>query len=385
MDTIIDNTEKQAEIRKRFMWLSIFGALAVGVGMIAMQCVHGVNKFSYVSALGCGVLIAGASMLAGGFLGFIFGVPSITQDPLSKIKYNDNLIQISDWLTKIIVGVGLTSLTKIPSWIFRLGGKFQINFGNDEWGRNIAIAIICFFFLLGFLTLYFWTKTDYSKIVMDVDEDLARKKLAAAEIIIKQEKGKSEAVLDAKNKMAEALTKEVTLRKISQSPTSSDLSSLTELQNNSSKGISTELQNLKDKVATVLPNKKIIDKEDIQKGRWGGLSVNNGKKISATVSKNQWQDLYDVNIKVESTVNGQTLDQAVAVFVHDSYGIEDDVVYVAPDASKGGAVLNILAWEAFTVGALCTDGTELELDLNEQKGYPKGFYYKDDKSSNSTS
>ena len=64
-----------------------------------------------------------ACLLVGMFIGFLFGIPKIVQDnspsvekigePAYRQQVNSNLTEISDWLTKIIVGLGLVNLTKI--------------------------------------------------------------------------------------------------------------------------------------------------------------------------------------------------------------------------------------------------------------------------------
>lgn len=58
----------------------------------------------------------------GGFLiGFLFGIPKVLQANETvaaranpQYRVNKNLEQISDWLTKIIVGLGLVQLRSVP-------------------------------------------------------------------------------------------------------------------------------------------------------------------------------------------------------------------------------------------------------------------------------
>src|SRR5262249_61299843 len=71
------------------------------------------------------VMLSGAAALTGGLLGFLFGVPRspAPQEGMSEgappphgrklYRANTNLEQISDWLTKILVGVGLTQIAAI--------------------------------------------------------------------------------------------------------------------------------------------------------------------------------------------------------------------------------------------------------------------------------
>ncbi len=157
-DSIKDKQARhEADNIRSYLWWSVTGAISIGVIMIAFISgyLNNYKNTSFFSAFGAGVLIAGGSVLTGGFLGFIFGIPSIQQDANSRLKYNDNLVLISDWLTKIIVGVGLTQLYNIPHFITLIGQHFQANFADNIWGRNVAIAIVGYFFVLGFLMNFF--------------------------------------------------------------------------------------------------------------------------------------------------------------------------------------------------------------------------------------
>ncbi len=108
---------------------------------------------------------------------------------------------------------------------------------------------------------------------------------------------------------------------------------------------------------------------DLQKDRWGGKAENNGKIISATVGRDK--DTHRVTLTVQSS-NNTPLSGRIAYFLHDSF--DQPILYRKAVNGKATCVLN--SYEAFTVGAYLEDGTELELDLNEQKGYPGTFYYK---------
>ena len=78
-------------------------------------------------SLGSGLFLAGASTLVGSLAGFLFGVPVREREPGTddtgsanrSIGYrpNTNLEQISDWLTKIIVGIGLVQFPKISHFL----------------------------------------------------------------------------------------------------------------------------------------------------------------------------------------------------------------------------------------------------------------------------
>lgn len=121
-----------------------------------------------------GILVAGCALSSGCFIGFIFAIPkSITTSETTmirtKIGYisNDNLVQISDWLTKIIVGVGLTKLTRIPGYIQAMGEYIGDSLGGKIWGQIAADSIVIYFAISGFLLSYLWTRLYFAKMLED--------------------------------------------------------------------------------------------------------------------------------------------------------------------------------------------------------------------------
>src|SRR5437868_14946669 len=72
-----------------------------------------------------GMLVAGAALLAGFLTGFIFGIPRVGADTSSGVQSNDNLIEISNWLTKILVGVSLVELSVIPGKLWALAARLE--------------------------------------------------------------------------------------------------------------------------------------------------------------------------------------------------------------------------------------------------------------------
>ena len=80
--------------------------------------------------LGLNLILGGAAGLVGALIGFIFGIPRALTNEASaqpdgnpqlpennkKSKTNTNLEQISDWLTKILVGATLASLATVPGF-----------------------------------------------------------------------------------------------------------------------------------------------------------------------------------------------------------------------------------------------------------------------------
>jgi hypothetical protein len=93
-------------------------------------------------------------MAIGWAIGFLFGVPRTASDDKTT---NTNLEQISDWLTKVLVGVGLTQLQKIPAQLGLLSNYIAKDYGAS--GSSVfALSMVLYFSAIGFLTGYLLTR-----------------------------------------------------------------------------------------------------------------------------------------------------------------------------------------------------------------------------------
>jgi hypothetical protein len=100
------------------------------------------------------VLCSGSFMAIGWAIGFLFGVPRTNS---SDKTTNTNLEQISDWLTKVLVGVGLTQLQKIPVQLGTLATYIAKDYGAS--GSSVfALSMVLYFSAIGFLTGYLLTR-----------------------------------------------------------------------------------------------------------------------------------------------------------------------------------------------------------------------------------
>lgn len=126
----------------------------------------------------------------------------------------------------------------------------------------------------------------------------------------------------------------------------------------------------KKEVEQLYEKKSVIVKDDLQKGRWGGQSERDGKKLSAKVEKIGTKS-FKVSIELGNNTGDVEFSGEVAFFVHDSFGKE-----IRYKRTRGGfAKLELTAYESFALGAYTSDGTMLELDLQKVPGFPKAFYY----------
>jgi hypothetical protein len=107
---------------------------------------------------------------------------------------------------------------------------------------------------------------------------------------------------------------------------------------------------------------------DPQKGRWGGQSENNNRKLSAIINRITGSEWANITLRVVSTdPQKHPLKGLVTFHLHPTFINPSPVIIVL----DGVAELKTKAWGAFTVGAVADGGaTMLELDLQH---YPGSF------------
>ncbi|MDT4968784.1 MAG: hypothetical protein QOJ64_3521 [Acidobacteriota bacterium] len=125
-----------------------------------------------------------ACLASGAFVGFLFGIPRVLQQDNPAIvtansassssggtgsggssfqptgytiRVNTNLEQISDWLTKIIVGITLVELQSIRENLNRASEFIAYSIGGQDQ-KFFAGAILVFFSIGGFLGGYLFTR-----------------------------------------------------------------------------------------------------------------------------------------------------------------------------------------------------------------------------------
>lgn len=111
-------------------------------------------------------LVAACAFAVGSLLGFLFGIPQYlakageANSGTEKASYqpNTNLTQVSDWLTKIIIGVGLVQFGQLARSIGKLGDSLAPSLGGDPTGKPFGIAVVVGFFVIGFLIGYLYTR-----------------------------------------------------------------------------------------------------------------------------------------------------------------------------------------------------------------------------------
>jgi hypothetical protein len=206
-----DETVPQSQWHIQLLVARTFGL--IGVGIVAT---YGLAVRSF-TVLSVGAMVGAASLLFGALLGFLFGIPRSTYYPSEGasspedqstqnpqvasvnvnsplIRANTNLEQISDWLTKILVGVSLTQIPAIGNAARVLISEvaagmtpdLKIGEGPSPEARSIAGGIIAYFLAIGFLMGFIVTRTSLPKIFAQADAEALRLRMAQAEQVNKR-------------------------------------------------------------------------------------------------------------------------------------------------------------------------------------------------------
>jgi hypothetical protein len=205
------------------------------------------------------VIVSAAALGTGFLLGFLFGIPRSRQDtsattasntaatrtpstpgmapdsaesagqssqttrPVTasspRLTVNANLEEISDWLTKIIVGIGLMELNNIPGNLDRLARYVAAGLVPTPASPppvTFALAIIVYFSVLGFLSGYLLTRLFLSGAFSVADDALAqlREDLQKKSEEVERQKERVDQVIEGADQSAR--TKETALAQVVQ-------------------------------------------------------------------------------------------------------------------------------------------------------------------------
>lgn len=171
-------TDAERMARNRNL-LGAIALLLMGIGLVVAACAAWPN-WSRADMLGLTFLLVGA------LSGFLFGVPkslSQSSEPAnttdsegqnSQLHANTNLEKISDWLTAIIVGVGLVELKQIPGGLHQLAMYMAPMLGGTSADEGVALNITLYFVTLGFLWGYLALRLFASPVISQADLSLLR-------------------------------------------------------------------------------------------------------------------------------------------------------------------------------------------------------------------
>jgi hypothetical protein len=351
----VAKSESAAEVTRKAE-KSIIKALVAGVGIGAIGLIGYPCTIAGVGArlMFIGFLLAVSAFITGFFTGTLFGMPKRNDEVNSDYSLNNSLVEISDWLTKIIVGLSLVNLKEIPKYLMSLG-KY-ISEASGSTGQSLDIFSMCavtYFSVFGLYIGYNYMRLVLSQKYKVADDNILRKELIKKDL--EAEQLKSEIV--EQKAQAQHLIQEV-----NQTGTAGNDFTAEEY-----------VGEMRKKALIKFEEGLRRTPNDAQKDQWGKEARRNNRALKADVNELAI-GVYRIHIKVISTDPEHaplTEGETVLFALHQSFG-QPPFRYV--NVENGIAELRLFSYGSFTVGAFVDRGdTELELDLAELPGVSAHF------------
>lgn len=149
--------------------------MSVGIiGLVGFSLVPPVN-FKHLFVF---ILLSATAYITGFFLGFLFGIPKRNEDNESVYDLNTNLVDISDWLTKIIIGIGLIEIKSMAGFLESAGVYVRDAIGGDDSVKVFTIFIIVYFSIFGLYYGFNYMRLYLSGLYKGADDNLMNEALA---------------------------------------------------------------------------------------------------------------------------------------------------------------------------------------------------------------
>lgn len=194
-----DTAELHAELRRltRILLAAVAvpcaGAILVSVGSDGSPWQDGVLWILYM----------GAAAALAAIVGLVFGIPraraEYNAEQSERYSSNSNLEQISDWLTRLLVGAGLVELTSLPGLVDDASSFFGENMSVSN-ARAFTAAALAYGTGLGFGAGYLWTRLRFRVLLEWSDRTAAeasKVKSIAAHLRVANQGGKGPRDSDA--------------------------------------------------------------------------------------------------------------------------------------------------------------------------------------------
>ncbi|HEY5248646.1 MAG TPA: PASTA domain-containing protein [Dermatophilaceae bacterium] len=173
----------------------------VGMVVVSVLIAESVAQSAGTDAgksIGIGVtafLLFTAAATLGAALGFLFGLPrsrfaeqvnagqsdtagseAISSQAPASTRYltNSNLIKVCDWLTTIVIGLGLVNLGSILPAMQDLGAALKGPLGGASYAGAVGESILIGGALGGFLLVFMWTTIRFRQLLEDSERQLEK-------------------------------------------------------------------------------------------------------------------------------------------------------------------------------------------------------------------
>lgn len=154
-------------------WIGIFALVVPILGAIWITIYAFTTSGPHGTYLSVGLLTALAAFMIGDLAGFLFGIPRVVssgqvrQKQSSEYAPSSNLAEVSDWLTKLLLGAGLVQLTRlgapIADLIDHVAAGLHTTSDSSGAATVMAGAIIFGYTAIGLLGGYVVTTMWYQR------------------------------------------------------------------------------------------------------------------------------------------------------------------------------------------------------------------------------
>jgi hypothetical protein len=319
-------------------------------------------------------LLGICSLSVGGLLGFLFGIPrtltpegaeqrrssttvDIDNEPNDRgngrggadYQPSTNLEQVSDWLTKILIGVGLVQFTRIGEALGQIGDLVRTELSPAPPAVGILTeVVIVVYAVLGFFTGFLWTRIYYGAIqtLADTDVRWALSKLD-------QRLSQQDAQLSQQAETAEEVKEVTKMLATGALVRPSAVTSLDgkELNVQRRSGLEHEWpQELREKVQNFLEAETDWNSDPVDDLFGSAPFATNGRKLTVEIVANL-SDALVLRLRVHR-LGGAPMHGAVTFLLHPTFPERVITTPVQDDIAE----INIYAAEWFTVAAIADEG-----------------------------
>jgi hypothetical protein len=197
LDTVSRANHNEADAARTIRTLCHVG---IGVAIVALLALIASQAQGVIAAIGIGILITLASGAVGAMLGFLFALPRVfSKDPKNEpveagdstdtarrrlLGSNTNLERVSDWLSTMIVGVGLTQLSEVNHALYEfrvfIAETAKVFPGDANCASgcsagtlpSVGPMLLISGLIGGFVALYLFTRLKMSGLFQKVEQDL---------------------------------------------------------------------------------------------------------------------------------------------------------------------------------------------------------------------
>ena len=158
---------------------ALVGPIAVVIYAIAGNF----TDANFWSVASVGIMTSAAALIVGVLVGFLFGLPQTRQqsDSTALLSTSSKLDEVADWLTKILVGLGLVQLGAVAGGVDDLGASVVPALGDGPGAQTLAVSVLVYSAANGFLLGYLWTRIEVSARLKAAADNLA-----AAQVLSKK-------------------------------------------------------------------------------------------------------------------------------------------------------------------------------------------------------